>query len=112
MTHYYFTIPDPDTARGSDAELAFHSLSPDGMAQELQNALASDSLFLRWKAKQDEPDAINSQMAQTDPSATVLGAQRDLKITLEVVTDLPSELLRHRLTLLAGHHWQLRDVTS
>ncbi len=112
MTHYYFTIPDPDMAHGSDAELAFNSQSPAGMAQELQNALTSDSLVLRWKAKQEDPDAINAQMSQTDPSATVIGAQRDLKVTLEVITSLPSALLRHRLTLLAGHSWQLRDVTS
>ncbi|MEO5596325.1 MAG: hypothetical protein ABIQ97_04200, partial [Lysobacteraceae bacterium] len=62
--------------------------------------------------KQDDPDAINARMADTDPSATVIGAQRDLKVTLEVVTNLPSDILRHRLTLLAGHNWQLRDVTS
>ncbi len=112
MTHYYFTIADPAGARGSDAELAFDSHSPDGMAHELQDALTSDSLFKRWKAKQEDPDAINARMAETDPSATVSGAQRDLKVTLEVVTTLSSDVLRHRLTLLAGHHWQLRDVTS
>lgn len=109
MSHYYFTIADPSI---TGAEFPFASHGAEGMAGELQSALTGDALFQRWKAKQQDPDAVNPRMALTDPAATVRGAQRDLQIDLEVVTTLPSEILRHRLRLLAGNHWQLRDVTA
>jgi hypothetical protein len=40
----------------------------------------------------------------------VTGQQDDLRIVLNVTTSLPSAVLRHRLRLLAGPHWQLREV--
>lgn len=112
MSRYYITLPDPSAARGSDPGLAFHSQGADGFASELQDALAGRSLFDRWKLQQEDPDAVDDSMAATDPSATVSGAQRDLQIDLEVNTTLPSQILRHRLRVLAGNHWQLRDVTA
>ena len=42
----------------------------------------------------------------------VTGEQGDLHVDLVAVTALPSAVLRHRLGLLAGHGWQLRDVTA
>lgn len=112
MSHYYITLPDPSAARGNDPALAFRSNGADGFASELQDALADRNLFDRWKMKQDDPEAVDDSMAATDPSATVKGAQHDLKIDLEVNTTLPSQILRHRLRVLAGNHWQLRDVTA
>ena len=112
MSRYYITLPNPSAARGTDPALAFRSQGAEGFAAELQDALAGRKLFDRWKMKQEDPDAVDETMAATDPSATVKGAQHDLKVDLEVNTVLPSQILRHRLRLLAGNHWQLRDVTA
>jgi hypothetical protein len=112
MSRYYITLPNPSAARGTDPALAFRSQGAEGFAAELQDALAGRKLFDRWKMKQEDPDAVDETMAATDPSATVKGAQHDLKVDLEVNTTLPSQILRHRLRLLAGNHWQLRDVTA
>jgi len=111
MPRYYITLPDPAKARGSDPALAFTAHGADGFAEQLQTALTGTGLFERWRAKQEDPDAVGDAMAATDPSATVTGQQHDLKIDLVVNTTLPGEVLRQRLRLLAGSGWQLRDVT-
>ena len=108
-TRYYIRLPDPARARGDDPELAFHSQGAAGFAEELQEALRNDVLFQRWRARQDDPDEIDPSMGATDPAATVTDTQDDLHVGLEVVTVLPSGLLRQRLSLLAGHGWELRD---
>lgn len=111
-TRYYIRLPDPANARGGDAELGFHTQGAAGFAEELQAALRSDVLFERWRAKQDDPDEIDPALGATDPGATVSGEQHDLHVELVVSTALPSTVLRQRLSLLAGSHWQLRDVTA
>jgi len=40
----------------------------------------------------------------------VTGEQKDLRINLVVSTTINSDVLKERLRLLAGHHWELRDV--
>ena len=84
----------------------------EGFASELQDALRGDALFERWRAKQDDPDAVDALFGATDPGASVTGKQDDLHVSLVVDTSLPSAVLRQRLSLLAGTGWQLRDVTS
>lgn len=111
-TRYYISLPDPARARGSDAALAFRAHGADGFAAELQDALRDDRLFERWRAQQDDPDEIDPVLGATDAGATVSGKQSDLHIDLVVTTSLPSAVLRQRLGLLAGHGWQLRDVTA
>lgn len=111
-TRYYIRLPDPSNARGADPALGFHSQGADGFAEELQHALRENTLFCAWRDKQEDPDSIDPSLGTADPAAVVIGKQRDLHIDLEVVTALPSDLLRHRMTLLAGNHWQLRDVTA
>jgi hypothetical protein len=110
-TRYYLRLPDPAHARGTQADLAFRSQGADGLAAELQDALRSDRLFQRWRARHDEPDEVDPALAATDANATVSGRQDDLHIDLVVTTVLPSAVLRQRLALLAGDGWQLRDVT-
>jgi len=110
MTQYYLSLPDPAKARGSDPELAFTAQSAGGLAEQLQDALRSSGLFERWRAKQPDPDAVDPQWGKTDPAATVTGEQKDLRINLIASTTLDSELVKERLRLLAGHHWELRDV--
>ena len=111
-TRYYIRLPDPAKARGSDPDLSFHSQGAEGFAGELQDALRDDHLFLSWQAKQDEPDDVDPALSATDPAALVTGQQDDLHIDLVVTTRLSSALLRQRMALLAGSHWQLRDVTA
>lgn len=111
-TRYYIRLPDPAIARGDDPDLSFHSQGADGFAEELQQALRDDTLFGRWQGKQDDPDDVDPAMGATDPDARVSGQQDDLHIDLVVDTRLPSALLRQRMSLLAGSHWQLRDVTA
>jgi hypothetical protein len=51
-------------------------------------------------------------LGATDPAATVTAKQSDLHVDLVVTTGLPHSLLKHRLSLLVGAHWTLRDVKS
>lgn len=111
-TRYYLSLPDPQLARGSDPALAFRSQGADGLAAELQEALRSDALFQRWRAAQEDPDAIDPALGATDPAATVQGSQDHLRIDLVATSSIPGSVLRHRLRLLAGSGWQLRDVTA
>ena len=111
-TRYYISLPDPARARGNDPELAFRAQGAEAFASELQDALRGDALFERWRARQEDPDAVDPALGATDAGATVIGKQEDLQIGLVVTTALPSSVLRQRLGLLAGNGWQLRDVTS
>ena len=108
-TRYYLGIPDPDALRDA-GPFAFASQGPEGLADELQRALRTDALFQRWRAVQDDPDAVDPALGAVDPAATVRGEQHDLHIDLVVVTSISSAILRHRLRLLAGQAWRLQDV--
>ena len=109
---YFLHLPDPSKARGSEAALAFRSGGAEGMAEELQQALSGTGLFDRLRAMQEDPDAVDPGMAAVDPQATVEGKQHDLAVDLVAVTDLPGPVFKHRLRLLAGSGWQLRDVKA
>ncbi|MBP8081412.1 MAG: hypothetical protein KAY12_04575 [Arenimonas sp.] len=111
-TRYYLRLPEPAKARGSDPELAFSSESPDGLAAELQQALRGNELFERWRVRQDDPDAIDPLLGATDAEASVRGEQHTLAIDLVATTTLPGGVFKHRLRLLAGNGWELRDVTA
>lgn len=110
-TRYYLRLPDPSLARGAEPSLAFRSDSAEGLAMELQTALRSSGLFERWRALQPDPEAVDAELAVSDPQAQVRGEQSDLAIDLIVTTAIPGAVLKHRLRLLAGGQWQLRDVT-
>lgn len=109
---YYLRLPDPAKARGSDAELAFHSDGAEGLAAELERALREPGLFERWRDRQEDPDAVPESLGVVDPDATVSGAQHDLSIDLIATTSLPGNVFKHRLRLLAGGAWELRDVRA
>lgn len=111
-TRFYLRLPNAATARGSDSDLAFRSQGADGLAAELQAALRDTSLFDRWAAKQDDPEAISPSLGATDPAATVTGEQHDLAIDLVVTTSLPGDVFKQRLRWLAGSGWELRDVRA
>jgi hypothetical protein len=111
-TRYYLRLPDAKLARGPDPTLAFRSESADGLADELQSALRTTALFDRWKKTQSDPDDVDNSLAAVDPQAQVTGEQVDLHVDLVAVTSLPGSVFKHRLRLLAGSNWQLRDVTA
>lgn len=111
-TRYHLRLPEPALARGSIPSLAFHSVGADGFAQELQAALRSPALFERWRALQEDPDGVDASLGAVDPAAVVTGEQTDLSVRLQATTVLAGSVFKHRLRLLAGSHWELRDVTS
>jgi len=108
---YLIRLPEPGRARGNDPALAFTAHGADAFAEELQDALRSQALFERWRALQPEPDEVDPALGATDPAATVQGHQHDLYIDLVALTAIPGDVLRPRLRLLAGNHWELRDVS-
>lgn len=111
-TRFYLRLPDPIRARGGDPEFAFRSVGAEGLAEELEHALRSPDLFDRWRARQDEPDAIDAGLGASDPAARVTGELHDLSVDLVATTSLPGAVFRHRLRLLAGANWELRDVSA
>ncbi len=110
-TRFFITLPDPEKARAG-SQFGFRSHGPEGFAEELQSALREGGVFRAWLATQDDPDDVDPRLAATDPAATVSGRFDDLHVDLEVVTALSGDVLKHRLRLLAGNHWQLRDVRA
>ncbi|HEY3520519.1 MAG TPA: hypothetical protein VGK80_05695 [Rhodanobacteraceae bacterium] len=109
---YYLTIDNLSNAHGADPELAFRGSSPQSFADALQSALQTNALFQRWRARQPDPEEVDESLAPIDPGAVVTAHQDDLHADVEVVTALPHAVLRHRLNLLIGHHWKLRDVRA
>lgn len=108
---YYLSIPDAG-ALAAAGEFAFRSRGAEGLAEELQAALRDDGLFQRWRAIQADPDGVDPGLGIADPAAAVRGEQHDLHIDLVATTSIPGAVLKHRLRLLAGAGWQLRDVTA
>ncbi|WP_305804211.1 hypothetical protein [Stenotrophomonas sp. YIM B06876] len=107
---YSISLPDPSKARGNDLDLSFTANGADEFAAQLQQALRTTSLFERWRDRQSDPDDVNPEMGATDPAATVTGEQADLRINLVAITSIPGEIFKQRMRLLAGNHWELRNV--
>lgn len=110
-TRYFLAIPDPSSARAA-GEYAFTAQGAEALALELQEALRTGRLFERWRGAQDEPDEVDPKLAATDPSARVEGVQRERRVELVATTTLPGDVFKHRMRLLAGSAWELRDVRA
>lgn len=110
--HYYLSIADLAKARGPEPALSYAGAGPDAFASRLEESLRTAVLFERWKAMQDEPDEVDSSLGATDAQARVTAALKDLHIDVELVTDLPMRIIGHRLNLLIGASWQLRDTRA
>ena len=108
---YQIRLPDPAQARGSDPALSFSAHGADAFAEQLQDALRNPELFERWRSMQAEPDEVDPALGVTDPAASVSGEQRDLSIDLVALTAIPGDILKHRLRLLAGNRWEVRNVS-
>lgn len=110
VQRFYLTIDDLSAARGNDPDLSFDGVAPEYFAQALLGALRGPELWDRWRMKQDEPDEVDPQLGLYDPDATVTASQADLHTEVEIVSRLPHAIIQHRLKLLIGRHWRLRDV--
>ena len=110
MTTFLLRIDQPERARGNEPVLAFHGLTIQSLATEMLEALRSPALFERWRALQEEPDDVDPGLADVDPQAQVDAIDEGSRHYLEVSTSLPHALLSHRLNMLIGPNWTLRDV--
>ncbi|TBR11380.1 MAG: hypothetical protein EPO46_06630 [Lysobacter sp.] len=111
-TRYHISLPDSAAARGSNPATSFNAHGAEAFAEQLEQAMRTTQLFERWRGGQADPDNIDPVLGATDPQATVRGEQHDLHIDLILITALPGDVVRHRLRLLAGSGWQLRDVSA
>jgi hypothetical protein len=109
-SHYYLSIDDLAQAKGPVPALSYDGAGPDDLAAAVQEAMRTPVLFERWRAMQQHPDDVDPSMAVVDPAATVSARVDDLRIDVDLITDLPMSIVRHRLNLLIGHCWQLRDL--
>ncbi|HBK47056.1 MAG TPA: hypothetical protein DDZ67_11605 [Xanthomonadaceae bacterium] len=107
---YSISLPDPKLARGGEPSVSFSANGADAFAEQLQAALADPAWFERWRLLQNDPDEVDPSMGVTDPAASVTGRQDDLRINLVATTTLPGDILKHRMHVLAGNHWELRNV--
>jgi hypothetical protein len=97
-------------ARGDDPRFAYDGAGPNDFASALQDALRGDGLFQRWRSAQPDPDAVDGSLGITDATAEVRARQVDLHTEVDLITSLPMSVVRHRLYLLIGSAWQLRDM--
>ncbi len=109
---FFIRIDDFSAARGDDPALRFQGESPQALAGAIQAALATPDLFQRWRAAQAEPDEVDDSLAPVDAESRVEAQQADLGVDLTITTSLSMRIVRHRLGLLIGPHWTLRDVRA
>ena len=109
---FFISLPNPELARGNNPELSFSAHGAEALAEQLQNALSNPAYSQAWLSSLHEDDAehIDAQLLAIDADAKVSGAQKDLGIDLIVDTKLNGSAFKHRLRLLAGSHWLLKDV--
>jgi hypothetical protein len=111
-SHYYLSVADLAHARGAEPALSYDGAGPNDFAAALQDALREPSLFERWRAMQPEPDEVDPALGAIDPEAQASARVADLKTDVDLITVLPMSIVRHRLNLLIGPHWQLRDLRA
>ncbi len=111
---YYLAVDDFAHARGTDPELSFDGKSAQAFAAAVLAALRNPALFDVWRRKQPDPDAVDPALGALDPGAQVVArpAGSGFGGDVELVTSLPSSVVKHRLRLIAGSNWSLRDVKS
>jgi hypothetical protein len=109
---YFITIEDLSNSRGESSELSFDGGSPEHLASVMQAALRDPGLAERWRTMQDEPDEVDPSVVAVDPAATVSASLQAQRSEMIVTTNLPHAIVKHRLELLIGRNWKLRDVSS
>lgn len=111
-SHFYLSIDDLAHARGPEPSLSYDGAGPNDFADALRDALSSPALFERWRAMQAEPDDVDPAMGATDPQVQVNARVADLHTEVDLITSLPMSIVRHRLNLLIGPSWKLRDMRA
>lgn len=111
-SHYYLSIDDLMHARGPEPSLSYDGAGPNDFADALREALSTPDLFERWRAMQAEPDDVDPALGATDAQAQVSARVADLHTEVDLVTGLPMSIVRHRLNLLIGPNWKLRDMRA
>ena len=90
-TRYYLSLPDPKTARGSDAAWpsarTARTNSPRSCRTRCARRRCSNA-----GARAGRPRRGRSGLGATDPQATVSGEQDDLHIDLVATTSMPGIL--------------------
>ncbi|WP_036139332.1 hypothetical protein [Luteibacter sp. 9135] len=110
MTTYYLSVKDMSRAKGPDPELSFQGIGPDKLAADIAAAMRGDDLFQRWRAKQPEPDEVDPSLGAADGAASASGELSNDRTDIQLTTSLPMRLVKHRLNLLIGSSWELRDT--
>ena len=111
--HYYLAIDDLARARGPVESLSYDGAGPSDFAAALGEALRGPQLFEHWRALQEEPDEVDPALGITDPAAEARATVDDMqRVDVDLVTALPMSVVRHRLYLLIGSAWQLRDLRA
>jgi hypothetical protein len=110
--HFYFLVDNLREARGKLDSVSFRGDSPQELATQIQSALREPALFERWRALQPDPEEVDPALGATDSTAVVNAKQTDLNCSVDIVTVLPHAIIKHRMTLLIGSGWTLRDVTG
>ncbi len=59
-----------------------------------------------------DPDAIDDSLGRSDANATVIAKQHDVRCDVTITSNLSHAIIKHRLSMLIGTHWTLRDVTA
>ena len=110
MTRYHIRIADLTTARGGDARFAWDGQSPQDLARTIEQVLRESAFAERWRDAQPEPDEVDASLITIDAGASVSSEDRAQQVELVITTTLAHRILAHRLNLLLGPHWSLRDV--
>jgi len=111
MARFHIRIADLNTAHGTDAQFAWQGNSPQHLASTIAAVLTDVFFAQHWRAAQAEPDEVEAGLLAVDSGATVTTEERAQQVDLVVTTTLPHRVLSHRLNLLLGPHWTLRDVS-
>lgn len=111
-SHFYLSIDDLSRARGPEPSLSYDGAGPNDFAAALQSALREPDLFERWRGMQPDPDEVDPALGATDASAQVSARVADLRTDVDLITSLPMSIVRHRLNLLIGPSWKLRDMRA
>lgn len=110
MTTYYLSVKDMSRAKGPDPELSFQGIGPDKLAADIAAAMRGDDLFQRWRAKQPDPEEVDPSLGAMDGAASASGELSNDRTDIQLTTSLPMRLVKHRLNLLIGSSWELRDT--
>jgi hypothetical protein len=109
---FYIIVPDLAKAHGQIPSLSYNGSSVESFAVQLQAALREPNLWERWRSMQPDPEAVDPLLGASDPQAVVDAKQDDLHCDVKITTTLPHAVLKHRLGLLIGANWTLRDVSA